>query len=395
MISINTDKCTGCRLCEKSCPHNAISISNKKAVINMNNCTICGLCVDTCAKEKAITITQVDLNSQEYFDRYKGLTVFIEQESGEINPVSYEILGEARRLADKYDLLVTALIITDKLATTTDHLFHSGADRIIYFKNKKYGIFRNESYTNAATYYIRNYSPAIVLAGATAIGRSFIPKVASEVKAGLTADCTKLEIQKENTLLLGTRPAFGGNLMATIVAKNSRPQFATVRHKIMKPITPDIKRSGTIEIIERDFSGKSDISEVLDIIKENSSEVCISEADVIVAGGHGVGSKENFKLIKDLAEILGGTFAASRSAVDLGWAPYSHQVGQTGKTVNPKLYIACGISGAIQHIAGMQSSDYIIAINSDPNAEIFSVANKAICGDLFEILPLLIKALKK
>ncbi|MDD5673745.1 MAG: electron transfer flavoprotein subunit alpha/FixB family protein, partial [Chitinivibrionales bacterium] len=234
-----------------------------------------------------------------------------------------------------------------------------------------------------------------VLAGATSIGRSFLPKVAARVHGGLTADCTKLEIDVEKHLLLGTRPAFGGNLMATIICPDYRPQMATVRHKVMKPALRNELRTGEVIVHKIAPGSILERTKILDIVKEVQSTVNLTEADIIVAGGRGMQSPENFKMLRELAEVLGGAIGASRAAVDNGWMPYSSQVGQTGKTVCPKLYIACAISGAVQHMAGMQSADYIIAINKDANADIFQVANLGIVGDVFAIVPELIKSLKE
>lgn len=395
MIRIDREKCTGCKLCEKACPHNAITILNRKAEIDLTTCTFCGICVDSCFKERAITLELNNNKDINKLKQYNGISVFIEILKNEIHPISIEILGEARRLAESNNLEVTALLIADFINTDIKTLFHYGADNVVYYKSPDYTYFRNELFTEIAVDFINNNKPSIFLAGATSIGRSFIPKVAAQVKTGLTADCTKLELVKHESLLLGTRPAFGGNLMATIICEDTRPQFATVRHHVMKPIEPDVSRNGKIAIIDNFLVGSNPLSMILEVVEENCSSISITEAELIVAGGYGIGSKENFRFIEELADLIGGTFAASRSAVDSGWAPYSHQVGQTGKTVNPKLYLAFGISGAIQHIAGMQSSDYIIAVNSDPDAEIFKYADIGLCGDALEILPNLIKALKK
>jgi electron transfer flavoprotein alpha subunit len=255
-------------------------------------------------------------------------------------------------------------------------------------------VFRDDTYASLMTGFINDHKPAIVLAGATAIGRSFIPKVAARVYGGLTADCTKLEIDTEKRLLLGTRPAFGGNLMATIICPDHRPQMATVRHKVMKPAQRNEHCSGEL-IVHKIDGGITERTKVVDIVKEVESTVNLAEADIIVSGGRGMQNSGNFALLRDLAEVLGGAVGASRAAVDAGWIPYSHQVGQTGKTVCPKLYIACGISGAVQHMAGMQSSDYIIAINKDAESDIFQIANLGIVGDFQEIVPALTKAFRE
>jgi electron transfer flavoprotein alpha subunit len=236
---------------------------------------------------------------------------------------------------------------------------------------------------------INTEKPSIVLAGATAVGRSFIPKVAARVWGGLTADCTGLDVDKEKRVLLGTRPAFGGNLMATIICTRHRPQIATVRHKVMKASIRDDSRTGDV-VVNKVAPGSLNIrTKIVDVVKEVESTVNIAEADIIVSGGRGLGGPEAFSMMRELAEVLGGAVGASRAAVDASWIPYSHQVGQTGKTVCPKLYIACGISGSVQHMAGMQSSDFIIAINKNPDAEIFKIAHLGLVGDVFEIVPAL------
>jgi electron transfer flavoprotein alpha subunit len=241
---------------------------------------------------------------------------------------------------------------------------------------------------------IIKYKPEIVLCGATNIGRSLIPRVAVQIGTGLTADCTGLDIDKETGFLLQTRPAFGGNIMATIITANNRPQMATVRHKVMKEAFPDDTKKG--QIIKVDLSKQDYFSrtKLLNFVEEIEETVNLTEADIIVSGGRGIKGPENFSLIKDLAKALGGAVGASRAAVDSGWIPYSHQVGQTGKTVCPKVYVACGISGAIQHLVGMQSSDVIIAINKDPDAPIFKVASYGIVGDLLTVIPEIIKQIK-
>ncbi len=241
---------------------------------------------------------------------------------------------------------------------------------------------------------IREYRPEIVLAGATALGRSFIPRVAAILNTGLTADCTGLDIDTEKRLLLQTRPTFGGNIMATIICPNKRPQMSTVRPRVFKKNAPDPNRKG--QIIKVDFKKESVTArtKLLSFVEDITEKVKLEDADIIVSGGRGLGKAENFKLLAELAEVMGAALGSSRAAVDEGWIPYSHQVGQTGKTVCPRLYIACGISGAIQHLAGMQTSDVIVAINDNPDAPIFQVAHYGIVGDLFQVVPLMIKKLK-
>jgi electron transfer flavoprotein alpha subunit len=254
--------------------------------------------------------------------------------------------------------------------------------------------FQDEPYTNILVQLVKKYKPEILLCGATNIGRSLISRVAINIKAGLTADCTGLDIDADKKILLQTRPAFGGNIMATIISPNYRPQMATVRHKVFAPLAADKKRKG--KIIKESFDSKLYFSrtKLLDIIDEIESTVNLSEADIIVSGGRGMGGPENFKLLEELAHVLGAAVGSSRAAVDAGWMPYSHQVGQTGRTVGPKIYFACGISGQIQHLVGMQSSKIIVAINKDPEAPIFKVATYGIVGDLFQVVPAITQAFK-
>jgi electron transfer flavoprotein alpha subunit len=305
------------------------------------------------------------------------------------------MLGEGRKLADCLGEKLLAVLIGHEMHAKAETLVKFGADKVVYMDGPNCAHFQDDVYAQLVTRFIQSEKPSIFLAGATAIGRSFVPKVAAQVQGGLTADCTKLEIDTEKRLLLGTRPAFGGNLMATIICPHFRPQMATVRHKVMKPAVLNDHRTGEVVVHNVDQQKVFSRTKIIDIVKEVESTVNITEADIIVSGGRGMQNPANFDLIRDLAEVLGAAVGASRAAVDSGWMPYSHQVGQTGKTVCPKLYIACGISGAVQHLAGMQSSDFIIAINKDPEAEIFNYANLGIVGDLFEIVPALTKAFKE
>ena len=270
-----------------------------------------------------------------------------------------------------------------------------GAEKIYLAESPHLKFYQDDPYTYVLVELIREHKPEVILCGATTIGRSLISRVAVKVDAGLTADCTALDVDKENRLLLQTRPAFGGNIMATIITPNHRPQMATVRHKVMKEA--EIDKSRKAEIIRKKFSDEMlrSRTSLLDMVEEIEETINLAEADIIVSGGRGLGGAENFNIIKELALTLGGAVGASRGAVDAGWIPYSHQVGQTGKTVCPKLYIACGISGQIQHLIGMQSSKVIVAINKDPDAPIFKVATYGIAGDLFEIVPALTKAFGK
>jgi electron transfer flavoprotein alpha subunit len=319
--------------------------------------------------------------------------IFAEQREGKVAAVSYELLGIGRKLADELGAKLLALLLGADEPDATE-LINWGADSVYLCSDSSLKKFNDDSYTDILSKIVNEQKPSIVLAGATPIGRSFIPRVAARLRTGLTADCTSLEIDKESRNLLQIRPAFGGNIMATILCPDYRPQMATVRPRVMKRGEYNENRSG--EIIKVQLGDIASRTKVIETVQEVSEiSVNIHEADVIVAGGRGAGGEKGFKLLEELAQALGGVVGASRAAVDEGWVPYSHQVGQTGKTVNPKIYFACGISGAVQHLVGMQSSDIIIAINKNPEAPIFNIATYGIVGDLFEIIPMLTKRIKE
>ncbi|MDD2688970.1 MAG: FAD-binding protein [Candidatus Omnitrophica bacterium] len=390
-IQIIIEKCTGCTLCVKSCPFDAIRIMDKKAVIDLDKCNLCGACVPAC-KFKAILLEKdAKVCITPDIKDYKGVWVYLEQKNGKIQSVAYELLGKAQELAKKLNTQVSGVLIGNSLEDQLDELIWHGADNIYLVQAPQLANFQDEPYTNILVNLIQKYKPEILLSGATAIGRSLVSRVAVTVNAGLTADCTGLDIDPEKKILLQTRPAFGGNIMATIITPNHRPQMSTVRHKVMQPITPDKRRKG--KIIKESFDGSlyASRTKLLDIVEEIETLINLAEADIIVSGGRGMGGHENFKILEELAHVLGAAVGASRAAVDSGWMPYSHQVGQTGRTVAPKIYIACGISGQIQHLVGMQSSKIIVAINKDPDAPIFKVATYGIVGDLFQIVPALTK----
>jgi len=404
-IQIIVEKCTGCALCIKACPFNAIRIidkprpytegRDKKAVIDLNKCNLCGACVPSC-KFKAVVLEKEEKPAPDSsLKDYKGIWVFIEQKNGKVQSVAYELLGKAQELAGKLDCQVSGVLIGSNMGDQLEELIWRGADNIYLLESPELANFQDEPYTNILVRLIQKYKPEILLCGATAIGRSLISRVAVNIKTGLTADCTGLDIDPQKKILLQTRPAFGGNIMATIISPNYRPQMATVRHKVMQPMEPDKKRKGKIIKESFDSSLYASRTKLLDIVEEIESLVNLAEADIIVSGGRGMGGPENFKILEGLAHVLGAAVGASRAAVDSGWMPYSHQVGQTGRTVAPKIYIACGISGQIQHLVGMQSSKIIVAINKDPDAPIFRVATYGIVGDLFQIVPALTKKFKE
>lgn len=323
------------------------------------------------------------------FSDYKGVYVFVQQIEGKIAGVSFELIGKAKQLAAELNATVSAVLCGENVEGLSKELFEYGADTIVLVDDPALKVYTTEPYTHAMYSVINHFKPEIVLFGATTIGRDLAPRVSARVHTGLTADCTKLAIDPETRQLMMTRPAFGGNLMATILCPDFRPQMATVRPGVMEKRARQEGREGRIIPFKLSFTPNERFVEVLDIIKKSSENVDISSADILVAGGRGVGSRENFKILQDLANALGGRVCASRAAVDAGWADKDLQVGQTGKTVRPKLYIAVGISGAIQHLAGMEESDIIIAINRDEAAPIFGVADYGVVGDLNKIVPML------
>ncbi len=391
-IKVNPEICTGCGSCVDACPFGAIEILNDLATIG-DICNLCGACVDACDFE-AIIIAKIEKKA-ETVDNYRGVWVFAEQKNGEICGVAYELLGEGRKLADTLGVDLSAIIFGNGIEPLSRELINYGADLVYLVDDPALKDFHDLAYTAAMVELIEENKPEILLAGATSIGRSFIPRVAARLETGLTADCTGLEIDSSKRILLQTRPAFGGNIMATISCPDRRPQMATVRPKVMKKAQRNENSTGEA-IIKTIKNFKKDSGlRVLETKEANEQTVNLAEAEIIVSGGRGLGDPKNFKLMEELAVTLGGAVGASRATVDAGWISYSHQVGQTGRTVCPKIYIACGISGAVQHLVGMQSSDIIVAINSDNDAPIFDVATFGIVGNLFEVVPSLVRAFKE
>ncbi len=390
-VKVNPDKCTGCKDCLASCPFEAIELKDGKAEIN-EYCQACMTCLSVCP-EGAIVATEEGEPGREKAEGYSGVWIFAEQRNGKVSSVAYELLGAGKKLADDLKTDLSAVLFGAGDADAQE-LIRWGADKVYHAKDAILENFNDEPYAQLLTKLINEYRPEVVLAGATPIGRSFLPRVAARLRTGLTADCTALSIDQETGNLFQVRPAFGGNIMATILCPGNRPQMATVRPRVMKRGQYDETRSG--EIIPVQADGITSRTKVIESVKEVSDvTVNLQEADIIVSGGRGLGDPKGFTILSELAELFGGAVGSSRAAVDEGWIPYRHQVGQTGKTVCPKIYFACGISGAVQHLVGMQSSDVIIAINRNPEAPIFNAATYGIVGDLYEIVPLLIRKIKE
>ncbi len=326
---------------------------------------------------------------------YRNLWVFIETEEGKAKSVGYELLNPGRQLADEKGEKLVAVVIGQNVEAAANKAIGYGADEVILVEGEEYSIYSTDPYSYALTELIKKYKPSTVLIGATNNGRDVGPRVACRIKTGLTADCTGLAIDEETGNMAWTRPAFGGNLMATILCPGTRPQMGTVRPGVFKKTAFDGERGGSILREDIHIPKALIRTKLLERIKEVAESVNLEEAEIIVSGGRGLGEAKNFSYIRDLAQAVGGSVGASRAAVDAGWIPHAHQVGQTGKTVAPKIYFACGISGAIQHLAGMSGSDTIIAINKDADAPIFEVADYGIVGNLFEVIPALIEEIKK
>ncbi|MBP2635763.1 MAG: carE 3 [Firmicutes bacterium] len=392
-VIVDKEQCIGCGACVSTCPFGAIVMEEDKAVIT-DACTVCGACIDVCPVG-AITRPAAGKPAADTSE-YQGVWVYIEQFQGKARNVGHELIGEGRKLADAMKQELAAVLIGDGVEALAKDMFASGADKVYLIDGTEYKHYSTDAYTIAITDLIRTYKPSVILMGATNDGRDLGPRVACRVGTGLTADCTNLGIDEETGLVAWTRPAFGGNIMATILCPNHRPQMGTVRPNVFKRPEPDMSRNGEVIRVAGKVKAADIRTKLIEILSLTDTASCnLEEAEFIVAGGRGMGKPENFTLIEELATVLGGAVGASRAAVDAGWKPAIHQVGQTGKTVAPKVYIACGISGAIQHLAGMSTSDTIIAINKDVSAPIFKSADFGIVGDVLEVLPVLIEEIKK
>jgi len=387
-IRVIAGKCSGCKLCVKACPFGAITVEQKKAEISIAKCNFCGACVDACKKFNAIELIRETAQAVDK-SQHRGVWVFAEQKEGRIAHVTFELLGQGRKLADKLGEPLCAMLLGNQATESARELICYGADKVYLAESKQFDVPMEGVFTEVIAGLIKEHKPNIVLFGATSFGRSLAPRVASRLETGLTADCTGLDIDPATRDLLQTRPAFGGNLMATIICPNHRPQMASVRPKVFKPIQRDELRMGRIFKYNYYEHSLAQRAQLLALVKETGKTAGIEQADIIVAGGLGLGNAENFRMVETLAQSMGGALGASRGVVEAGWVSSANQVGQTGKTVCPKLYIACGISGAIQHLVGMQSSDIIVAINKDPNAAIFHAADYCIVADALDVVPAL------
>jgi len=389
-IWIEVNLCNGCKRCIKACPYGAVEMKDGKAYL-LDRCTSCGACMDVC-KQKAI-LTDAETKSIPDFSDRQGVWVFAEQRDGKLSRVSLELLGKAGEFAEALGQDVSALLLGSQISDLAGTLVEYGADNVYLVQHRALKDYRTLAYTKVMEDLVREHRPNIFLMGATHMGRDLAPRLSRRLGVGLTADCTELSIDLEEGILLQTRPAFGGNVMATIVNRYSRPQMATVRPGIMeaskKPGNKGKVIRHRVSLLESEIGIK-----ILEKVREKGKRVDLSEAKVIIAGGRGVGDANGFKVLKKMASVMKGEIAGTRVAVEEGWIPVEHQVGQTGQSVRPELYIACGISGAIQHRAGMMNSRYIIAINKDPMAPIFQVADWCIVGDLHEVVPEMITQLR-
>jgi len=392
-IIIDDDLCTGCATCLDICPYGGIEIVDNKAIIN-EKCNLCGACVESCPVE-AIILEKEEIKTEKVdISKYKGIWVIAEHYKKKIHPVAFQLLSKGKEIADLLEVDLSLIILGGTFDDQLEEFGQYGTDEIIYVKSHILKDYYSDLYANVLTELILEKKPEIILIGATPKGRDFAPRVAKRLNAGLTADCTDLDIELKTRNLLQTRPTYGGSILATIRTPYNRPQMATVRPGIFK-VAKKLKKKIKITKIDYKFEKKDSVSKIVKIIDKKRMPINLEDAKIIVAGGRGVGSKEKFRLIEDLAEVLGAELGGSRVTVELNWIAQERQIGQTGKTVSPKLYIACGISGAIQHLVGMQNSEIIVAINKDPNAPIFKVAHYGIIGDLHEIVPALIEELKK
>ncbi|MEW6624269.1 MAG: electron transfer flavoprotein subunit alpha [Bacillota bacterium] len=410
-VTVIEKNCIACGLCVQTCPFEALEIKGD-VVVDPKKCTNCGDCVEVCpAAALELDEPPKEMSAEEIMDveehedaakdkkdqlkEYRGVWVFIEQVGGIAAPVSWELLGAGTRLAKQIDMELVGILLGDKAEHLVGEAFAYGADKVYLVEHPLLKDYTTEPYTQALVSLAKKYKPEIFLLGATSLGRDLAGAVATRLQTGLTADCTELTVDESSRYLMQTRPAFGGNIMATIVCRHKRPQMASVRPRVMPMPSKQEGRHGELVKENVELRAEGYTSKIIEIIEEKGSAVYLDKAEIIVAAGRGIGSKDNLKILQDLADTLGGTMAASRAAVDAGWVEHSYQVGQTGVTVRPKIYFAVGISGAIQHLVGMQTSDVIVAINIDPEAPIFKFATFGLVGDFAKIVPALTNEFKK
>ena len=395
LLEIDRELCIGCEACVEACAFDAIHLDEQELAVANDNCTACGACIDECPVEalrlpgaETPAVVTPDL------DGYQGVWFWVEQFNGEAGSISWEMAGKGRELADQLGVTLTACVLGNDVEHMAQEAISYGADRVFLVDDPTLTQYRTDPYAAVMVDLVERHKPEILIMGASSRGRDLAGSIATRLVTGLTADCTGLDIDPNTRQLRQTRPAFGGNIMATILCPNHRPQMSTVRHRVFEVPEKDSSREGQIVRGNALMPEDEIASKVIDFIVEEEN-VNLADARVIVSGGRGVKGAEGFEPIRELAQVLGGAVGSSRAAVDAGWMPYAHQVGQTGRTVRPDLYIACGISGAIQHLAGMRTAKVIVAINRDPEAPIFDVAHYGIVGDLFEVVPALTEAFRK
>lgn len=394
-ISVNKEKCVGCGACYRSCPQGAITIETvegrKKASIDQSKCVYCGSCKSSCR----FSAIDIDVQKKAFSNKeaYKGIWVYAEINNGKTDESAFELLTKARVLAKEAGEEVCCFLMGSSISSNASEAAE-WADKVYAADYEELKEYRDDIYSDVMAYTLNEYKPAVVLSASTINGRAFVPRAAVKLETGLTADCVVLEMNRETKLLEQTRPAFGGNLMATILCENARPQMATVRPGVFAASKDNSRAKGEVIAVSVPKDILKSKMEIIDRENDESASVNLKEYDIIVSGGRGMMTDNGFELLKELADLMGGTVGCSRPVADAGLLDHSHLVGQTGTTVKPKMYIAVGISGSVQHLAGMEDADIIIAVNKDPNAPIFTVANYGIVADGFEFVPALIEKIK-
>jgi len=389
-IAVLERKCTGCGLCQAGCPFGAIDMANGRPEMNAA-CRVCGICVKACPQQALVRLETRAASVDK--SRWRDILVFAEVSGGRLHPVCLELIGKARELAAPLGFSVRAVLVGHNTGRHAEELRHYGVSEIAVYDDPELGYFRADAWADCVADYIRAIRPSVVLVGATSLGRSLAPRLSTRFRTGLTADCTKLEL-RENSDLVQIRPAFGGNIMAQIVTANTRPQFATVRYKVMNPPARAEAASGEIVVRKLPEAVRESRARCVSVTPVPPKR-SISDAEILVVGGRGLQKEADLAMIRELAALLGGDWAVSRPLVEKGWTTNDRQIGLSGRTVRPKLIITCGVSGAIQFASCMKDSEYIVAINSDRGAPIFDVAHVAVVDDLYQVVPKLIEKLKE